>query len=122
MSWIVVAIGALIAVISLVMFVAAKQVAAVLFPRLTVGTLRWATGLRLVVGVLLVIAASSTKVPMLFTILGVFVILAGLALPVLGIDRVRLIVGWALDRPGWALRVWAAAALGLAVLLVWAVI
>jgi hypothetical protein len=79
MSWIVVAIGALIAVISLVMFVAAKQVAAVLFPRLTVGTLRWATGLRLVVGVLLVIAASSTKVPMLFTILGVFVILAGLA-------------------------------------------
>jgi hypothetical protein len=121
MAWIVVAIGALIAAMSLVVFVAPRRVASMLFPRLTVGTLRWATGFRIVVGALLVLAASGTKIPTLFTILGVLVILAGLALPVLGIDRVRLIAQWGLERPAWVLRIWATVVFGLAVLLVWAV-
>lgn len=120
MSWIVVAIGTLIAAMSLVVLVAPKQVAGMLFPRLSGGTLRWAAGFRIVLGALLVLAASSTKVPVLFIVLGVLLILAGLALPVLGIDRVRSIAVWAMDRPTGVLRVCAAAVFGLAALLVWA--
>jgi hypothetical protein len=97
MLWIVVAIGVLIGAMSLVVLVAPRQVGGVLFPRLTVGTLRWATAFRLVVGALFVIAAPSTKAPIVFTVLGVIVILAGVALPVLGIDRVRRIAGWAME-------------------------
>jgi hypothetical protein len=121
MLWIVVAIGVLIGAMSLVVLVAPRQVGGVLFPRLTVGTLRWATAFRLVVGALFVIAAPSTKAPIVFTVLGVIVILAGVALPVLGIDRVRRIAGWAMERPAWVLRGWAATAFGLAILMVWAV-
>lgn len=121
MTWIVVAIGALIAVMSLVVFVAPGKVADMLFPRLA-ATLWWATGFRIVVGTLLVLAASSTKAPLLFTVLGVAIFLAGLALPVLGIDRVQRLAQWGLAKPAWVLRIWAASVLALAVFLVWAVI
>lgn len=88
----------------------------------TPGGLYVAAGIRLVLGVALLFAASGSRAPVALRILGVFVILVGLATPFFGIDRFRrLLDWWSAQGPGFV-RIWAAFALAFGLLLAYAVV
>lgn len=70
------------------------------------GILYLAVGIRLLLGVALIVAAPDSLFPVLFRIVGVVAILAALALPIMGIERIRRLVGWFAALPPLALRLW----------------
>lgn len=78
-----------------------------------------AVGIRVVVGVLFLMAASDTRAPSFITAMGVLFILAGVAIPFVGFTRIERLANWWLERPDWALRAWAVAAGGLGGVFVW---
>jgi hypothetical protein len=71
-----------------------------------------AAAMRVLFGTALFVAAPRSRAPSLFRVLGVVTIAAGLALPVLGLDRFDAIVGWWIAQGTGVTRLWAAAALG----------
>jgi hypothetical protein len=78
-----------------------------------------ATGIRIVVGILFLMAASDTRAPSFITAMGILFLLAGVAIPFIGSARIeRLANGW-MERPDWVLRVWAVAAGALGAVFVW---
>ena len=78
-----------------------------------------AVGIRIVVGILFLMAASDTRAPSFITAMGILFLLAGVAIPFIGSARIeRLANGW-MERPDWVLRVWAVAAGGLGAVFVW---
>jgi len=121
---------ALVAII-VSLFIAALGVFGLMAPDRLVGFIRsgqttsglyFATALRLVLGVALFSAASSSKAPGLLHIVGLVFTLAGLATPFVGIERFRSV----LDR--WSalgsafIRAWACYLLVLGLLLAYAVV
>jgi len=75
---------------------------------------------RLAIGLVLFLGAASTAFPGLFRVLGVLVILRGLAIPALGPTRVRALIDWLQSRPPVLVRVLFVPATALGGLLVWA--
>ena len=75
---------------------------------------------RLTIGLVLFLGAPSTAFPGLFRVLGVLVILRGLAIPALGPARVRALIEWLQGRPPVLVRVLFVPATALGGLLVWA--
>ncbi len=75
---------------------------------------------RLTIGLAFLLGAPSTAFPDLFRVLGIVVIIRGLAIPVLGPDRVRTLIDWLQGRPPVLLRVLFVPATALGGLLVWA--
>ena len=75
---------------------------------------------RLTIGLVLFLGAASTAFPGLFRILGVLVILRGLAIPALGPARIRALIDWLQGRPPVLVRVLFVPATALCGLLVWA--
>ena len=78
-----------------------------------------AAGIRIFVGILFLLAASDTRAPSFITAMGVFFILAGVAIPFIGSARIGRLATWWLERPDWVLRVWAVAAGTLGGVFVW---
>jgi len=70
------------------------------------GILYFAVGIRLLLGIALIVAAPDSLFPLLFRIFGVVAIVAALALPIMGIERIRKLVGWFAALPPLALRLW----------------
>jgi uncharacterized membrane protein YidH (DUF202 family) len=90
--------------------------------RQTTAALYLATALRLVLGVALLFAASSSKAPDVLQVVGVVIIVAGLATPFLGVERFRkLLARWSTLGSGF-IRAWACFLLVLSFLLVYAVV
>jgi len=75
---------------------------------------------RLAIGLVLLFGAASTAFPDLIRLLGIVVILRGLAIPVLGPERVRSLIDWLHGRPPLVLRVLFVSATAFGGLLVWA--
>jgi hypothetical protein len=86
------------------------------------GTLAAAAGLRVLLGVLLLLVAADSRLPVALLAIGAFSILAGLLIPVLGFERIGRMVRWWLAQPAGFVRAWAAAALAFGAFLVWAVV
>lgn len=78
-----------------------------------------AVGIRIVVGILFLMAASETRAPSFITAVGILFIVAGVAIPFIGRARIDRLANWWLERPDWVLRMWAAAAGALGGVLVW---
>ena len=55
--------------------------------------------LRIVLGLLLVLAAPSSRAPMVLRVVGALVMLAGLATPWFGVERSRAVLDWASAEP-----------------------
>ncbi len=70
-----------------------------------------AVGLRLVVGVLLVLTAPMSRFPFLFWILGLFAIVAAVVGLFMGTDRVRKFVTWWVEKPAGFTRLWSMVAI-----------
>jgi hypothetical protein len=75
--------------------------------------------LRLIIGASLFIVAPDTAHPEVFRGLGALTVLAAVALPILGGERIARVVEWWKARPPLVLRIWGGAAAALGVFLLW---
>ena len=66
--------------------------------------LYWVSGLRVLMGGILVVAATETRMPGFITGLGVFLVAAGIALPLLGEERVDRMAAWWLRQSNGMVR------------------
>lgn len=65
-----------------------------------------AAALRLALGVALWFAAPASRAPLFLQILSVVTILAGMSLPMMGLDRFKTLIEWGMERPPIVVRVW----------------
>ena len=86
----------------------------------TPGGLYFAAALRLILGVALFFAAPGSRAPDLLRILGVVVVVAGVLTPLFGLERFRRLLEWWSAQGPIFVRVWGAFALGLGLLLAYA--
>ncbi len=75
--------------------------------------------LRVVIGVLFLFAAGSTRSPIFVSVMGILFVLAGVLIPILGPARLRSLVSWWMKRGNWVLRAWALVAFAFGVILIW---
>ena len=107
-TWLSAAFGVAIAVVSAV---------GILSPQRLLGMARWESarglgiGLRLVFGVVLLMAAPASSTPLAFRILGALALVAALGLAAMGSERFTGLVRWWLDKPPPFVRVWCASGL-----------
>ena len=82
----------------------------------------WAgAAFRLLFGLALWSAAPLSRFPTTLQVVGVIFVVAGIAMPFIGLDRFKSMVAWWLNKPPALIRVWAVATLALGVFFVWAV-
>ena len=81
-----------------------------------------AAGLRLVLGIALIVAAPSSRAPAVVRLLGAVMCVAGLATPFFGPERAHAIVNWWSSQGPIVMRAWAGFALALGGFLVWALL
>jgi hypothetical protein len=79
-----------------------------------------AVAIRLILGVVLIVAAPSCRFPGVVRIIGIVSVVAALIIPFLGFERLRAIVDWWLSRPHGFVRAWALLAMALGGFLVYA--
>ena len=80
-----------------------------------------AAAFRLALGLALILAAVSSKAPDVLRVLGVVLIIAGLATPLLGVERSRKLIAWWAALGSGFVRAWSCIALAIGLLLVYAV-
>jgi len=66
----------------------------------------FAVGVRLVLGLALIFAASQSRFPMTFTVLGAITLVAAVALPFVGRARIVRLITWFGRLPPSAIRLW----------------
>lgn len=71
-------------------------------------------------GITLVLAAPSTRLPGFVWAFGLLLIFSGVALPIVGFERIKKWSAWWLEKPGGAIRGWSLLAILLGALLIWA--
>ena len=79
-----------------------------------------AAALRLTFGIALWFAAPASHAPLFLQILGVVTILAGVSLPVVGVDRFKRLIEWGMERPPIVVRVWCLFGIALGGAILWA--
>ncbi len=79
-------------------------------------------GFRLLLGVALLLAASSSRAPLYLQGLGSLSLVSGVITPFFGVHRFEAILDWWRRRSPWAVRLWSAFVLLFGVSLVWAVL
>ena len=77
--------------------------------------------LRVVFGVVLVLAAPSSRAPKVLRLLGFIMLVAGLTTPFFGVDRARAMLDWWAARGPAFMRLWAGFAVAFGALVVYAV-
>ena len=83
----------------------------------------WAgAALRLIFGLALWSVAPLSRFPTTLQVVGVVFIVAGLAMPFIGLARFKSMVAWWLNKPPSFTRVWAVVTLALGMFFVWAVV
>ena len=80
-----------------------------------------AAGLRVAFGIALWMAAATSRMPRTLRVLGVLFIIGGLAIPVIGLERLQGIAEWGASQDGNVLRVAATLAIGMGTFVIWSV-
>ena len=80
-----------------------------------------ATIIRIVLGVALLIAASTSRAPLYLVALGIVAIIAGVATPFFGLHRFKAVLDWWSLQSSLFIRVWLAVVVLFGLSLVWAV-
>jgi len=86
---------------------------------------RWvpaASIIRIVLGLVLIFGADDTRLPTFVLGFGVLVLIAGIAIPFIGFERIQRLVHFWLRQTDSVLRLWSLGALGLGGVLVWAAV
>ncbi len=79
-----------------------------------------AAGVRLVLGVVFLLAAADCRLPTFVMTVGIIALLAAVGLPIMGQRRFDAMVAWLVRRPQVVIRLWAVAAVAFGGLLVYA--
>lgn len=87
----------------------------------TRGGLWTGAALRLIFGLALWSVAPLSRFPTILQVVGVIFVVAGIAMPFIGLARFKSMVAWWLNKPPSFTRIWAVATLALGVFFVWAV-
>jgi len=110
------------------LLVVAQGVFGLLFPDLFLRLVRaiqappflyLAAVVRILFGVILVLAAKRSRAPMLLRGLGVLIVAGGILTPFFGVQFAEIVLGWWSEGP-WVVRTWAGFALLLGTLIVYA--
>ena len=88
----------------------------------TRGGLWTGAALRLIFGLALWFAAPLSRFPTILQVVGVIFVVAGIAMPFIGLARFKSMVAWWLNKPPSFTRLWAVATLAVGVFFVWAVV
>ncbi len=119
-------ISGLVAVFALLIgawgVLAPSRIADVAIRLSTMAGLWVAAGIRVVFGLALWFAAPASHAPLLLQVLGAITLLAGVMLPFLGIDRFKALIDWAKRLSPTAMRLWCAAAVAVAAIILWALV
>ena len=83
--------------------------------------LYWAMGMRVVLGLLLLAAASESRFPQALRVLGTISLVAAAISPLVGFARLRRFVQWWSERPASLIRVSSLVTVGLGAFLMYAV-
>jgi hypothetical protein len=78
--------------------------------------------LRVIIGVVLFLAAPTSRFPEVVRILGIIIFVSGLITPLFGFERFRRLLNWWSARGPAFIRVWAGCALAFGLLLAYAVV
>ena len=78
------------------------------------------TMIRVLVGVLLMLAASGSRAPTFIIAVGILFILSGVTVPLMGTPRIERLAGWWLERSNTMLRLWGLLAAVIGAAIVWA--
>jgi hypothetical protein len=120
-------VGLLVALLGLV--IAGAGVMGVLRPRslvewvelfATPDRLYLAAGIRVGFGIILIGAAASCRAPDLVRLLGVTAVIAGVATPFVGVERVRRVIAWWTERSDGFIRAYSSVPILLGLFLLWA--
>lgn len=84
--------------------------------------LAFASGIRLLFGTALFLAAPASRAPLAFRVLGIVTFAAGLALPLLGVDRFDALIDWWAAQPAATVRLGAAFGGGVGILVTYGII
>ena len=87
----------------------------------TRGGLWTGAAFRLIFGLALWFAAPLSRFPTTLQVVGVIFVVAGIAMPFIGLARFKSMVAWWLNKPPSFSRVWSVVTLALGVFFVWAV-
>lgn len=79
-------------------------------------------GIRLLLGMALILAASASRAPLYFQVLGGLSVISGVVTPFFGVRRFEAILGWWRRRTPWVVRLWSLFVLFFGASLVWAVL
>jgi hypothetical protein len=116
-----VALGVLLAVVG--MLLVAAPFAALEFGRsiLSPAVLYIAAAVRIIFGGVLLWVAPASRAPTVLRVLGVMLVVAGVATPFVGVELSRVVFDWMLAQGSLFTRAWASAAIALGVLIVYVV-
>ena len=121
MSRLAIFFGLVIAIVGLVGVVAPTTLLEISSFALTPAGIYSAAAFRIVVGVVLILAATASRMPRTVRVVGVLIVIGGLATPFVGLDRARDMVDWWSALNPMLMRAWAALAVALGLFIVYAV-
>ena len=81
-----------------------------------------AAGIRVVFGLALWFAAPASRAPLLLQVLGAITLLAGVMLPLLGVDRFKALIDWWKKLSPTAMRLWCVFAFATGAIILWALL
>jgi hypothetical protein len=81
-----------------------------------------AVGVRVVLGVLFILAAPETRWPLFFEILGWLMLVAAALIPIIGKERLTRFIMWWVKMPPPGVRIWLLIGLGFGLLITYAAI
>jgi hypothetical protein len=120
MTWIVALVGLLILAGGLLMLTVPNAIRASLQMFIDRRLMPVASLVRVVLGVLFVLAAPSTRLPIFVWAMGLLAIVAGVSMPIVGFRKVEGWATWWLKKSDGAIRRWSLLAILLGALLAWA--
>ena len=120
MTSIVVLVGLMISAVAVLLLIMPEKLRDLLHRFLGPNWLPLVSALRIVIGLMFILAAPYTRLPILVSVIGGVAIVAGIVILLLGVRRTQLLADWWLARSNTTLRLWAVIAALFGGLLVWA--
>ncbi len=119
MSVLVLLIGFLVLCIGIIALLSPTSVRPLVIRAIEERWLYWISGIRVLIGGVLVLASSATRMPGFILAIGVLFIVAGVSAPLIGEERVARLADWWCRQSNMVISVWGAvtAALGAVIML-----
>ena len=113
-------VGLLVSAVAVLLLIMPEKLRDLLHRFLGPTWLPLVSALRIVIGLMFILAAPYTRLPILVRVVGGVAIVAGIVILLLGVRRTQLLADWWLARSNTTLRLWAGIAAIFGGLLVWA--